>query len=636
MPGRSTAKVIAIKELMEKRNGSISVCMIARDEEAWIGEALRSVKDLADEMIVVDTGSRDGTMLEAKRCGAKVYQAPWNNDFSEARNLALSKATREWILVLDADEAIAPDDHRAIRSLVRSGERAAYLVEQRTYTSDSTGPCLQTIDRGEEFAGGSETCFADAQIRLFPNDEAIRFACEIHENVEESLLTSGLPIRECEVVLHHFGRIRKTNGAGGTWGLDAAARARRKALIWCALGREGMPAYPAHPRYLYEMASQFLAIGRLEDAVSHARTGLEFEPKSWEFWNLTGLAHLRRREPDKALQCFRHALWLKDDSSEVVNNAGVAFMELGEPAEALIHFERAASLEEGNPEILRNAASACALTGELEHGLEHIGRSIAIDPFTARSHTIHADILCRMGRPAEAAHVLNGMRFLADTPFQIYLKAIQLYTRLGMMVEADRALGSAMGVFPEREDLWYLSAKIAELRGEDERAISDYGRVLSTYPGHADALNSLGCLYERRGRLTDALESFLLALAVRPNDVEIEVNAGIVLDKLGRIEEAGRHFDRVLESGELSGFACNALGCHLARSFKFDEALVYFTRAVDLESTNAMYYRNLGLVCEKMNLPERAARAFEKMAAVDPDSARAAREDLMGIGEPMA
>ena len=636
MPRTSTAKVIAIKELMDKRKGSISVCMIARDEEGCIGEALRSVKDLADEMIVVDTGSRDGTILEARECGARVYEIPWNNDFIEARNVALSKATKEWILVLDADEAIAPADHEKIRALVLDGRNSAFLFEQRTYTNGSTGPCAEPVSCPDDMARGSDACFGDMQIRLFRNNSSLRYACEIHENVEESLLMTGTPVRESDIVIHHYGRIEETTHADRPARADQLARVHRKALIWGALDRKGMPAYPANPRYLYEMAAQFLALGRVEDAVSHARTGLEFEPKSWHFWNVAGLAHLRGGDSEKALACFRNGIYLADDSPELLNNMGAALMESKEPAEALIHFERAIGLEGNNPDILRNAASACALTGELENGLEYINRSLALDQFAAHSHAIHADILFRMDDFAGAAQVLEKMRFLPDTPFRIYLKVIQLYTRMQMMEEAEQVVGAAIDEFPDQENLWYLAGKISELRGANERAISLYRRVLAANPCHADALNSLGCVYDRRGQLDDALTAFRHALRGKPHDTQLEVNIGIVLDKLGRLEEAGRHLARAMENGERSGFAYNALGCHLARSDKFDEALVYFTKAIELESSNATYYQNLGFACEKMNLLTKAAEVYEKMTAIDPRTAPFAQERLMRIGEPMA
>jgi tetratricopeptide (TPR) repeat protein len=87
-----------------------------------------------------------------------------------------------------------------------------------------------------------------------------------------------------------------------------------------------------------------------------------------------------------------------------------------------------------------------------------------------------------------------------------------------------------------------------------------------------------------------------------------------------------------MDGGERSGFAYNALGCHLAMSDKFDEAVVCFSKAVELEEGNAAYYQNLGLACEKMSLFEQAVQAYEKMAAIDPEAALLARDRLRGIG----
>ncbi len=623
MPGTEKAKIIDMQELKEMHRDSISVCMIARDEEEHIAAALESVKDLADELIVVDTGSKDATILEAKRLGAKVYEIPWNDDFSEARNAALSKATREWILVLDADERISRDDHETIRALVRGAGPEAFGFEQRTYTNAGSGPGLQAA-RGDE-AQGHASYFSVSQIRLFRADADIRYACELHESVEESLLLAGAPVRDSGLVIHHYGRI------------SPSERVYRKAAVWCALAREGAGACPGAPMYLYEMAVQLLELGRVDGALAHAETALDLYPRHWEFWNVAGLARLRSGARAAAVACFRGGLRAADEPhADLNNNMGVALLENGESAEALLHFERSLDLDAENPDVLRNAAMACALVGELDRGLEYIARSIAIDPFTAHSHAVHADLRCRMNDCLAAVRILDAMRFLPETPFKVRLKVIQLYIRMHMIDEADAVVRRSLEEFPEREDLLYLAGKIAELHGDDDRAIGLYRGALAAGEGHADALSSLGCIYERRSNLDDALDSFREALRLKPHDARLEVNVGIVLDKLGRLDEAGRHFENVIAKEEESGFVCNALGCHLAKSNKLDEALVYFTKAVELESGNAMYYQNLGLACERMNLNDRAAAVYERMAAIDPGTATFARERLMRLRNPIA
>ncbi len=83
---------------------TLSVCMIVKNEEKSLPRCLESIKNVADEIIIVDTGSTDNTMSIARDFGAKVYQYAWKDNFSEARNHSLSHASCDWILQIDADE----------------------------------------------------------------------------------------------------------------------------------------------------------------------------------------------------------------------------------------------------------------------------------------------------------------------------------------------------------------------------------------------------------------------------------------------------------------------------------------------------------------------------------------------------
>ena len=92
--------------------------MIVRDEEKYIGQCLASVKEFVDEIILVDTGCKDRTLLIAQDFGARIFHHPWAGDFSQARNHSLAHATADWILVLDADEKLARRDARHLRILI--------------------------------------------------------------------------------------------------------------------------------------------------------------------------------------------------------------------------------------------------------------------------------------------------------------------------------------------------------------------------------------------------------------------------------------------------------------------------------------------------------------------------------------
>lgn len=144
----------------------LSLAMIVKNESQWIERCLLSIKDTVDEMIVVDTGSTDNTKLLAQKHGATVYDFLWCDDFSAARNFSLSKATGDWVLILDADEYVEKN----------------YREEIETFTNehaDSVGKIKQlnkTVKDGEEILSECNLT------RLIP--KGLKFTGTIHEQVD--------------------------------------------------------------------------------------------------------------------------------------------------------------------------------------------------------------------------------------------------------------------------------------------------------------------------------------------------------------------------------------------------------------------------------------------------------------------
>jgi len=172
------------------RKPRLSLCMIVRDEEKWITACLDSVRDAADEMIVVDTGSRDATPELAERCGAKVYAFAWNDDFAEARNFSLDRASGDWILLLDADERLDPAGRPAIRDILGSDLRLASLTVVNYYGGDPPDPA-----RSNRLA----------QYRLFRNSPKLRFKGAIHEQLERVPELTPASVVRLPAVIHHYG-----------------------------------------------------------------------------------------------------------------------------------------------------------------------------------------------------------------------------------------------------------------------------------------------------------------------------------------------------------------------------------------------------------------------------------------------
>jgi len=143
---------------MNKMN--LSTIIITRNEADVIGVCIKSVKNVSDEVIVLDSGSKDDTANIAKKLGAKVYSHNFKN-FSDQRNHAASFAKGEWILFLDADEQATEEFNNEIVGIVRGGQsdlrpKNGYFIKRKTFYFDKDWEFMDKVQRlfkREKFKG---------------------------------------------------------------------------------------------------------------------------------------------------------------------------------------------------------------------------------------------------------------------------------------------------------------------------------------------------------------------------------------------------------------------------------------------------------------------------------------------------
>lgn len=173
----------------------LSVCLIARNEAANIKRCLASVRTVADEILLTDTGSTDDTIAVAECCGASVAHFAWCDDFSAARNHAITRATGDWILWLDADEELVADTVPAL---------AAELADDSTFAYQLARRDLKLPDRLDYYALGLHT-------RLWRRLPEIRFIGRCHPHYDPPLHEFAAPrgqqIRRSRVEINHYGYI---------------------------------------------------------------------------------------------------------------------------------------------------------------------------------------------------------------------------------------------------------------------------------------------------------------------------------------------------------------------------------------------------------------------------------------------
>lgn len=167
--------------------GKISLCIIAKDEEKLISNAINSAKDFVDEIIVVDTGSKDRTVEIAKSFTDKVFKVNFENDFSKIRNFGISKANSEWVLFLDCDEELDSFSSKNLKNVIE---------DEYVAISFRVSGILDRVKRS-----------AVNDIRLIKKDRDIFFSGKIGESALKSIInTFGREkINYTTLEIKHFG-----------------------------------------------------------------------------------------------------------------------------------------------------------------------------------------------------------------------------------------------------------------------------------------------------------------------------------------------------------------------------------------------------------------------------------------------
>lgn len=315
----------------------ISLCLIVRDEAGTLPRCLDSAAGAADELVVVDTGSVDGTPDVARARGARVVRRPWQHDFAAARNAALAEATGDWILYLDADEELEAGAAERIRALVAGDEADGYLCQVVNLTGSRAAP-----EREISLA-----------LRLFRNAPGHRFTGAVHERL---LLPPGARVRDGGFRIHHWGY------------LDEALRDRAKLERNADLARRMVEADPDDALARFHLAVALHLQGRYAEAAEHCRHALALAPSPEEPWvgrlvrtHVSCL--LAQRQPEEALAVLERWLPNFPRFTDLVYLQGVALMAQERLREALACFERC--LEMGPAPVPPYASAQESLGGAM-------------------------------------------------------------------------------------------------------------------------------------------------------------------------------------------------------------------------------------------------------------------------------
>jgi len=210
----------------------ISVCLIARNEEEFLDRCLASIQSIADEIILIDTGSTDRTMDIAGKYTDRIYRHPWNDSFSEARNHYLRYAKGEWIFQIDADEELVEEDIPMIRKAVQAPGLDGIMVQIVSKLRSGKSEAVHNVER------------------IFRNNGIIHYEGRVHNRLVGMNNARIFPIR-----IRHYG-----------YDLQQA-QSRQKFDRTVALLKMELQDDPGNPLTYHYLGCSYLSQGMFSEAL---------------------------------------------------------------------------------------------------------------------------------------------------------------------------------------------------------------------------------------------------------------------------------------------------------------------------------------------------------------------------------
>lgn len=371
----------------------LSLCAIAKNEEIALPKCLSSVKDVVNEIVVLDTGSTDRTVEIAKQFGAKVYHFDWCNDFSAARNQALNYVTGDWILVLDADETLTPE-----------------IVPHLQQAIDSDRYLVINLLRQEVGAVQSPYSLVSRLFRRHPN---IRFDRPYHALIDDSV--AQILTVEPDWQIGYLPPVAILHS-----GYQKGAIAQKDKWQQAAKTMEGFLAdHPADPYVCCKLGALYVESGKIEQGIELLQRGVSTQSVDVqileELHYHLGIAYTKLNNLTQAIANYQAAidldvypmlklgaynnlgnLWLATGDLLAAKtvyettlqidpnfafgyyNYGITLKAMGRFTEAIAAYKQAIRLNPNHAPAYQNLGVVCLKIGKITEGIAAFKQAIAL------------------------------------------------------------------------------------------------------------------------------------------------------------------------------------------------------------------------------------------------------------------
>ena len=474
--------------------GRLSICMIVKNEEEALPKCLSSIQGLADELIVVDTGSTDRTVKIVQSFGAKVYHFAWNDNFSDARNESLKHATGDWILWLDADDILPKTHHATIRRLLGQPNNHAFFF------------------RLENVGGDEATCY---QLRMFPNLPGIEYTMPVHEQILPSLMRLGVnKMVNLDISVIHTGYT------------DAKTIAAKNAK-YLEIMEKWLVEHPqdyvtrAHAARIYHTNGRHReAIREYRIVVNDPRCRQENEIIYISSLIFTGRSHLDLNQYPDALAAFEDALRIQPNYDVVYMCFGEAYTLMGDADKAIEFLEKLREKGGIQPSLLpidvnslnyhsrHFLAKNYVAKNRAAEAIDEYRAAIQINPRQTEASAGLAELLANRGNLAEAHAVLDRAIQTQPEAVENYVNQAILYIDENQYDEAEQALQAVFARDSTHSRAHFQHGCLHRLQGNLQAAERSYQKAIENNPANLEAQNNLGHLYSDMQQFDKAENAF--------------------------------------------------------------------------------------------------------------------------------
>ncbi|MBP7653597.1 glycosyltransferase [Candidatus Dependentiae bacterium] len=330
-------------------NSPISFNIIVKNEEKCIANCLNSIREIAGEIIIIDTGCSDSTIDICKKFTDKIYFFKWEDNFAAARNYAKSKSSLNWIFLIDADEKLCPDSYPVILQSVKSPEINGFICSTKNFTNNSSTSNWRTNSNDEEkkMADGAAGWFPSDKVRLFKNLPEYYFSGHIHELIDNSILLNKGVLKDADFFIYHYGYIFA----------ELDNRIKIKKLEFYEKLNEKKFAEYNDLKSCYELAKQKRSMKKYDEALNLFNRCISENYRLSEVYNEISVINMELKDYKKSSEFAQ--LSLNHDSTNIsaLNNLALSLWQTGNTEESIKIFKKIISLKPEHSNAYYNLAA---------------------------------------------------------------------------------------------------------------------------------------------------------------------------------------------------------------------------------------------------------------------------------------